>query len=212
MTIYRILIIGDAHIPKRAKEIPQPILDTINELTEEQQFDYTFFTGDLVTYQSFTEFLSQNTRNNVFEVMGNMDYHAGNRDAPIYQKLTINIENEPTDLILGLTHGNQIENRGNHSQLERLAKERGYDILMSGHTHQEEVTLLPSGRLLINPGSVTGAWSFIASEIPAFINMTVNTEDGRLKVTLNQLKGKSEPMKLTRYYFKYSAGKIQREN
>jgi putative phosphoesterase len=210
MSTYKTLIIGDAHIPRRAKEIPQPILDTIRGLTEEKPFDYTFFTGDLVKYQEFIDFLSSQTKDEVFEVMGNMDYHAGNRDAPIYQELKIDMgQDNRTELVLGLTHGNQIEDRGNHSQLERLAKKQGYDVLMSGHTHQEEVTLLPSGILLLNPGSVTGAWSFIASKVPAFITMTIDSQDGRLEVTLYQLDKDARQIKSKPYSFKYTDDKLQ---
>lgn len=212
MTTYKVLIIGDSHIPRRAKEIPQPILDEINELAEEDPFDYTLFTGDLVKYDEFIEFLSSKTKGEVFIVMGNMDYHSGNKDAPIYRELEVNIEKEGNNtLVLGLTHGSQIQDRGNHSQLEKLARERGYNVLISGHTHQEEIKLRPSGILLLNPGSVTGAWSFIASKVPAFIMMTIDTQNGRLKVILYQLDSKSGQLNSKTYYFNYTADKIQEE-
>lgn len=213
MTLYRMLIIGDSHIPRRAKEIPQPLLDKINQSTEDQQFDYTFFTGDLVKYQEFLDFLSSKTKNNVFVVMGNMDYYSGNRDAPIYQQLAIKIgKDNKKDLVLGLTHGSQIKERGNHSQLEQLAQEKRYDILISGHSHQEEIVLRPSGILLLNPGSVTGAWSFIASQIPAFIILTIDSESKTLEVTLYQLDKKSSQIKSKVAHFRYADDKIEIES
>jgi len=213
MKTYKALIIGDSHIPRRAKEIPEPILDKINKIAEEEPFDYTFFTGDLVNYDEFIEFLSSNTKRDLFIVMGNMDYYSGNKDAPLYQELELNIEKEGNNnLLLGLTHGSQIQDRGNHSQLEKLAQEKGYNVLISGHTHQEEITLRPNGILLLNPGSVTGAWSFIASKVPAFIILTINTQNGRLKIILYQLDTKSRQLNSKTYYFNYITNKIQEES
>ncbi|MHA2087961.1 MAG: YfcE family phosphodiesterase, partial [Promethearchaeota archaeon] len=166
----RILLIGDSHIPNRAKDVPDQIYSKLNELSEPEPFDYTLFTGDLVSFPGFIEFLDSKTKIRLFIVMGNMDYHYGNRDAPIYQSLDIEfIDNDR--MIVGLTHGAQIRPRGDHKQLEILANKKNYNILISGHTHQEEITLTENGILLINPGSVTGAWSCVASRIPSFIEL-----------------------------------------
>ncbi|MFW9820672.1 MAG: YfcE family phosphodiesterase, partial [Candidatus Thorarchaeota archaeon] len=168
----RILCIGDAHVPVRAKDLPIQIYEKLDELTEESLFHYTFFTGDLINFPKLIDFLNQKTKRTLFNVIGNMDYYYGNRDSPNYQKLVISFEDND-EVILGLTHGAQINPRGDHDQLEVLAQEKGYTILVSGHTHKEEVFLTRKGILLINPGSVTGAWSFVASGIPSFIDNSI---------------------------------------
>ena len=48
--MYRLLCIGDAHVPIRAKDLPPQIYNKLNELTQTSLFDYTFFTGDVVNY------------------------------------------------------------------------------------------------------------------------------------------------------------------
>jgi len=205
----RCLVIGDAHIPRRAKSVPNKILSKLNELTDQKSFDYTFFTGDLITAFGFIDFLNSKTYNNVFIVIGNMDYYGDNKNAPVYQKLEVDfLGNEK--LTIGLTHGHQIEPRGDHSQLEYLAtNEKSYNILISGHTHKEEVFLTRNGILLMNPGSVTGAWSFIASGIPSFIIVQINEETKNIDVTLFQLDKRSKNFDELKSYFIFENNIIQ---
>ncbi|MFX1453102.1 MAG: YfcE family phosphodiesterase [Promethearchaeota archaeon] len=204
----RCLAIGDAHIPRRAKSIPDGILNKLNELSEQKSFDYTFFTGDLITAFEFIDFLKLKTINNVFIVIGNMDYYGGNRSSPIYQNLGIKfLDNE--NLSIGLTHGHQIEPRGDHSQLEYFAlNEKGCNILISGHTHKEEIFLTNKGILLLNPGSVTGAWSFIASGIPSFINININEDNKYIEVILFQLDNRSKEINELKSYFIFKNNSI----
>ena len=186
----RILCIGDSHIPNRAKELPEKIYDKLGDLTKDKLFDFTFFTGDVIKFPKLLEFLDIKTNKNLFVVMGNMDYYYGNRNAPIHQKLEIPFENNEK-ITLGLTHGAQISPRGDNSQLETLAIEKNYNILVSGHTHKEEIYLTEKGILLINPGSVTGAWSFLASGIPSFIELNINESTKEISVDLIQIDKRS---------------------
>ena len=197
----RCLVIGDSHIPRRANQIPEKIIEKLDELSKIELFDYTFFTGDLITANDFIEFLNIKTKNRIFIVIGNMDYYGGNRDAPLYQNLQITLSKSEV-LSIGLTHGHQIEPRGDHSQLEYLASnEKSDNILISGHTHKEEVFLTKKGILLLNPGSVTGAWSFIASGIPSFIVTNINVETKEINITLFQLDKKSSNFNELKSYF-----------
>ena len=205
----RCLVIGDSHIPRRAKSVPDEIIDKLNELTIQKSFDYTFFTGDLITAFDFIDFLNSKTLNDVFIVIGNMDYYGGNKNAPDYQKLEVDfLGNEK--LTIGLTHGHRIEPRGDHSQLEYLAiSDKRYNILISGHTHKEEIFLTNKGILLLNPGSVTGAWSFIASGIPSFIIIQINEETKEIDVTLLQLDKRSKNFDELKSYFIFENNIIQ---
>ena len=201
------LLIGDSHIPYRAKEISQQILKKLDALTTKQLFDYTFFTGDVINAPNFIKFLRRRTENDFFVVVGNMDYYYGNRDAPLYQEVDILLNSNK--LKIGLTHGAQIRPRGDHTQLEQLAIEKGDNILISGHTHKEEVFLTKKGILLINPGSITGAWSFVASGIPTFSIIRIDTQEKNVDVILYQLNMKNNKISKQDSYFIFENDKIQ---
>lgn len=210
MTKYSLLLLGDSHIPRRAKELPADITKELNNLGK---FDYTFFTGDLVIYDMLIDNLGSITANSLFRVMGNMDYYAGQRDCPIYEELKITMNNNEAqeDLIIGLTHGSEIRNRGDPQELEELAQKKNYHVLISGHTHKEEIVLRKSGILLLNPGSITGAWSFIASKIPSFIIIYLDSNTGFIDVQLNQLKWKTNSITKTKYHFIFEDSKIKQK-
>jgi putative phosphoesterase len=206
----RILLIGDSHIPNRAKDLPVQFYSKLNELSEPELFDYILFTGDLIIFPKFIKFLESKTKNGLFIVMGNMDYHYGNRDTPLYQSLDIDfIDNER--MIVGLTHGAQISPRGDHKQLEMLANKKNYKILISGHTHKEEITLTENGILLINPGSVTGAWSFLASGIPSFVELNINSSTKEIVVNLIQIEKQSKNIVALKSKFFFQNNQITRK-
>ena len=200
-----LLAIGDAHIPHRAQEIPPKIYEKLDTLTREHLFDYTFFTGDVIDAPQFLDFLKLRTRQDFFRVIGNMDYYGGNREAPVFQ--TLKISNQ---LSIGMTHGAQISPRGDHDQLELLAIENNYNVLISGHTHKEEITLTKNGILLINPGSVTGAWSFVASQIPSFAVIDVNENSGQIKVALYRLNQRENTISETQDHFRFDGKTIKK--
>ena len=206
----RILCIGDSHIPVRAKDLPMQIYNQIDELTSTELFDYTFFTGDLINFPELLDFLNRKTEKSLFKVIGNMDYYYGNRDSPTYQKLVISFEDNHK-ITLGLTHGTQIRPRGDHDQLENLAQENGYNMIISGHTHKEEVYLTKKGILLINPGSVTGAWSFVASGIPSFIELSIDEKTKEIVINLFQIDIQTKEMEVLEFNFSLQTNQIYKK-
>lgn len=194
----KILVIGDSHIPNRARQIPDKIQNKINELTENDLFNYTFFTGDLVKAPNFLQFLKEKTQQDLFIVMGNMDYHFGNNSYPIFQEIELK---DKAEIKIGMTHGAQINPRGDHHQIELLAKEKKYNIIITGHTHKEEIFLTSSGILILNPGSVTGAWSFLASGNPSFIIMEIDDFSYEIKITLFRLIKKKDELNEERFNY-----------
>jgi len=204
----KILAIGDSHIPRRAKSVPDQIYIKLNQLIEGEKFDYTFFTGDVIKADKFIQFLHLNTKKNFFIVIGNMDYYGGNRDASVSQKLDLPMKNNE-DLVIGLTHGHQISPRGDLSQLESLAFENNYNILITGHTHKEEIFRTEKGVLLVNPGSVTGAWSFVASGNPSFVELTINENTAEIEAILYQLNKSSSKIKKLISFYQFENNRIR---
>jgi len=199
----KILVIGDSHIPRRAKNIPIQICEVLEKNVLNRKFDYTFFTGDVIKAPRFMSYLKKITNVEVLAVVGNMDYYGGNRNAPIYQHIEVSIETKE-NLTVGLTHGHQIHPRGDHAQLGNLAIDNNYNILISGHTHKEEIVLTNDGVLLLNPGSVTGAWSFVASRNPSIIVLILDEKTGEIDVFLHQYEIRSSKLreKKSSFFFK----------
>ncbi|MFX1357027.1 MAG: YfcE family phosphodiesterase, partial [Promethearchaeota archaeon] len=130
-----------------------------------------------------------------------------NRDAPMYQKMQLSFSDNNI-MTIGLTHGHQIALRGNHAQLESLAMDNNYNILISGHTHKEEVFLTSKGILLLNPGSVTGAWSFLASGNPSFIVLMINEKTGEIYAILYQMDKFSSKINELKILFLFKNSRI----
>ena len=48
------------------------------------------------------------------------------------------------------------------------------DILITGHTHEQALHTTEDGQWLVNPGSITGAYSLFHSDVvPSFILMAI---------------------------------------
>ncbi len=159
-----LLIIGDFHIPTRARDIPPALKIEI----EKQRYDFVLCTGDLVSERVLTWLNKLGDK--IYVVRGNMDH------IQLPEFLSVRIE----DTHWGIFHGSGIYPRGDIEQLSAIAIEKGVDVLAHGHTHVLSVDeVIKKGRklLLVNPGSVTGVWSGSGgSLIPSFIKAIV---DGR---------------------------------
>ena len=133
-----IVVLGDTHIPNRAKEIPREIVEEIEKLCP----DRILFTGDANEYSVL--FFLENIAP-VYAVKGNTDF------IELPNMLSLNFRGKKIMVI----HGHQF-GRGNYPALVDYAK--GHDILVCGHTHKQE-TFKVRDMIVINPGSATGAWS-----------------------------------------------------
>ena len=153
----RILVIGDFHYPNRAK-YPTEVFNFLKS----QKFDLILCTGDLTDISILKEL---NKFGPVKIVQGNMDWDVQHPNRHI---ITIQ------GIKIGLIHGNQIRPRGNLKKLAEYAKKLDLNILISGHTHTQSIIKYINNLLLINPGSATGAWSFLADHIPSFIILKIN--------------------------------------
>jgi len=75
---------------------------------------------------------------------------------------------------IGVIHGHQVVPWGDHMSLAMVRRKLDVDILISGHTHVNEV-VEHEGCYHINPGSITGAYSsFTDKDItPSFVLLAV---------------------------------------
>jgi len=73
---------------------------------------------------------------------------------------------------IGLTHGHQIVPWGDAHSLAVKRRELDVDILITGHTHRNEVNEY-EGKWFINPGSITGAYR---SDLLRFVLYCCNTQ------------------------------------
>lgn len=74
---------------------------------------------------------------------------------------------------IGLIHGHQVTPWGDLEALATVQRKLDCDILIHGHTHEPGVQQY-DGKYFINPGSATGAYSAMNSNvIPSFILMAI---------------------------------------
>lgn len=128
-------LISDTHIPDRAKEIPQKVIDAFKDV------DLILHAGDLTSMKVIEE-LEKIAPTIV--IQGNMDRING-IDPPKTKVITAE------DLKIGLVHG-EVYPRADTQQLLYIAKQLQVDILVSGHSHQPKIEQI-EGVLLLNPGS-----------------------------------------------------------
>ncbi|MHA1266928.1 MAG: YfcE family phosphodiesterase [Candidatus Helarchaeota archaeon] len=169
----KFLVIGDFHIPDRARQIPSEIWNFIQNL----KFDMVLCTGDLTSPKLYDKLQSIAPTKNV---VGNMDYYLGSRNFPTSVRIPLTYCN------IGLTHGTGVRPRGDPDQLAIIALKLQVDILISGHTHAQSVKL-HKNILLLNPGSATGSWGGGPSTgIPSF--QILEVKEGKLHITSIALK------------------------
>jgi len=75
---------------------------------------------------------------------------------------------------IGLIHGHQIVPWGDAHALAMVRRQLDVDILISGHTHRNEVNMSEGKYWFINPGSITGAYSTLTTDVtPSFILLAI---------------------------------------
>jgi putative phosphoesterase len=132
-----ITVVSDSHVPSREDKIPEEFREKM------KQSDLIFHAGDFderEVYNSIEEY------GELVAVKGNCDFF----DLPNSETV------EENDVKFGVYHGTGITPRGDHDTLQKIATEDlEVDILITGHTHHEEITELQDC-VILNPGSCTG--------------------------------------------------------
>lgn len=157
-----IVAVSDSHIPTRKEKIPEEFIEKMKEA------DKIVHAGDFAereVYNGIEEY------GELVAVKGNCDFF----DLPTSETFTEN------GVKFGLYHGTGITPRGDHETLKKIAKQDlEVDILITGHTHQEEMTKLDDC-IILNPGSCTGAQGTSKNSTPTILQIELKD---KLKVKL----------------------------
>lgn len=131
-----IAVISDSHVPTRAEEIPEPVLERVKKA------DLTVHCGDFETEEVHDQL---EEHGDMIGVKGNIDRFEVQNSATF----------ERNGIEFGVYHGTGINPRGHHPTLVNIAEKLDVDVLLHGHTHQQEA-VKEDGKILLNPGSCTG--------------------------------------------------------
>ncbi|MFF0011078.1 metallophosphoesterase family protein [Streptomyces sp. NPDC005374] len=154
----RLLLMSDTHLPKRAKELPAPLL------AELAHADVVFHAGDWVDTATLDLLESRSAR--LVAVYGNNDGPGLRARLP-----------EVAYAELGGVRFAVVHETGAAQGREARCAARypGIDVLVFGHSHIPWDTTAPGGLRLLNPGSPTDR-----RRQPHCTYMTATASDGRL--------------------------------
>jgi len=153
-----VLCIGDLHIPHRAVDLPAKF----KALLQPGKVNQTLCTGNICT-KEIQDYLKTITPN-LHVARGDFDEGT----FPDEEVLEIG------GFRVGLCHGHQVVPWGDLESLALLQRRLDVDILVTGHTHEFKAYKYED-RLLINPGSATGAYGTMNADAgPSFVLMDIN--------------------------------------
>lgn len=131
-----IAVISDSHVPVRAQKIPGKFIELV------EQADLTVHCGDFETREVYEELEEYGE---LIGVMGNCDRFQLQNSATF----------ERDGIGFGVYHGTGISPRGHPPTLVSISEKLECEVLLHGHTHQQEA-VKKDGKILLNPGSCTG--------------------------------------------------------
>jgi putative phosphoesterase len=162
----RLLLMSDTHLPKRAKELPAPLL------AELPRADVVFHAGDWVDTATLDLLESRSRR-----LVGVY----GNNDGPGLRARLPEVAHADLDGVRFAVVHETGAAQGREARC--AARFPGTDVLVFGHSHIPWDTTAATGLRLLNPGSPTDR-----RRQPHCTYMTATVTDGRLTdVTLHRL-------------------------
>jgi vacuolar protein sorting-associated protein 29 len=203
-----VLIVGDSHVPSRANDIPAQFRQLFESTSV--YYKHILITGNIGSAAMLNYFKSLASPQSSIQIArGDQDLtleYAREYKEQIQMKLNSNYS-------LLLLHGHTIVPTNDSRVLLSLARQHNVDVVVSGFTHNSSVFAdfnEPTGRLLLNPGSITGAYnSFNSTSIPSFMVLAVKSES--ITVFLYELVG--QQIKVTQSEFdKWSSSSAAANN
>lgn len=158
-----VLVLGDHHIPNRANFIPEKF----RRMLVPNKMQHIICTGNVGSKDQYNEL--RNLAPNLHVVAGDSECVDDSSQMSFADTRVVQVG----EFRIGLIHGHQVLPCGDHLALASIRRKLNVDILVSGHTHKNEV-VEHEGFFHINPGSITGAYSpFQEKVIPSFILLAV---------------------------------------
>jgi len=155
-----VLVLGDTHVPYRSHSLPAKF----KKLLVPGRIQHILCTGNLCTKESL-DYL-KTLASDVHIVKGDFDE---NMNYPDHKVVTVG------QVRIGLCHGHQVIPWGDPEALSLIQRQLDVDILITGHTHKFQAYEF-EGKFYINPGSATGAYSALESNvIPSFVLMDIQS-------------------------------------
>jgi vacuolar protein sorting-associated protein 29 len=152
-----VLVVGDMFVPDRCADIPEQFKNILIP----NKLQYVLSLGNNGSRESYDWLKSLS--NNYHSVKG--EYDEGN----LPEVKTVQIG----EFKIGMIHGHQVVPWGDAEALANVQRQLNCDILLSGHTHTNSVSIY-DGKYFINPGSISGAYSpFNPSPVPSFVLMVI---------------------------------------
>lgn len=178
-----VLLMGDIHIPHRATDIPEKF----KRMLVPNKMQHVICTGNLGSHEQYE--MLRNLAPNVTVVAGDFEYFTPpNTSSAQQQQQQMSPQSQSSgcgsnfpetkvvqvgQFRIGVVHGHQVVPWGDHMSLAMYRRKLDVDILVSGHTHKNEVHE-HEGFWHINPGSVTGSFSSLTpNATPSFILLAI---------------------------------------
>eukprot|EP00995_Heteronema_vittatum_P007285 NODE_2428_length_788_cov_381.365359_g1691_i0.p1 GENE.NODE_2428_length_788_cov_381.365359_g1691_i0~~NODE_2428_length_788_cov_381.365359_g1691_i0.p1 ORF type:complete len:194 (+),score=57.65 NODE_2428_length_788_cov_381.365359_g1691_i0:33-614(+) len=167
-----VLVTGDLHIPHRACGIPAKF----RKMLAPGKIQHVLCTGNLNSKDGLD--ILRQICSDVHCAKGDFD---DSKDTPDHQIVKFGA------FKIGIIHGHQVVPWGDKESLAVWQRRLDVDVLIYGGTHQYK-TFEYEGKFFINPGSITGAFSMLNSEVvPSFVLMDINNSS--LTTFVYQLEG-----------------------
>lgn len=163
-----ISVLSDSHVPNRSPGIAEEFMEKL------EAADIAVHCGDFATEEVYEDLNNQSDR--LIAVKGNCDFF----DLPNSETF------KHRGIEFGVYHGTGITPRGDRETLVDIAKNKlEVDILLTGHTHQQEA-YKKDDVIVLNPGTSTGVGggSYHGGD-PQM--MTLEIEEGQLMIKKHTL-------------------------
>mmetsp|Transcript_7856 Transcript_7856/g.15190 ORF Transcript_7856/g.15190 Transcript_7856/m.15190 type:complete len:213 (+) Transcript_7856:77-715(+) len=159
-----VLVLGDMHIPQRASKIPA----AFKRMLVPNKMQHVICTGN-ISQEQYEEL--RGLAPNLHIVAGEFDGlepNSGGVSFPETRVLQVG------SFRIGVVHGHQLIPWQSKEAIERMRRKLDVDVIVTGHTHQNEVNVQEEDYYHINPGSITGAYSSLTEDVtPSFILLAV---------------------------------------
>lgn len=153
-----VLVVGDMHIPNKVSDIPEQFKTILSP----NKIHHVLSLGNIGSRESYDWLKTLSS--NFHSVKGEIDEQPNLPETKVVQI---------GEFRIGMIHGHQVVPWGDAEALANIQRQLGCDILLSGHTHVNSVTIY-DGKYFINPGSITGAYSpLLPDPTPSFVLMAV---------------------------------------